>query len=305
MSRLGCKPKPSAIQAWSAPRKVMSDGKTDLTETGSTRVAAPGVTIALSCNTSAHRRVATLLAIIAEAPKTAGSPQMERRINSICRAYWHLVSERDPEWRQQLATFLPKELEPLLAPAEKTLEDTLAAFNKGLACAHVLIPYFRRAMDRAGNPVGKPAANALKSPPPELKGRVEKLLWQEDIYRETIEGTFRKKMAPRLPASDIAGAVKNVTNRYLRQFRPVWHLLVSCAVEIDRMEKALAILPRQAAIGMGFPEDTAFRFTWFHLTLYPDWIDRIIETAREFERAVPFLELKHAPEHELVRLRLS
>lgn len=283
----------------------MSDGKTDPTETGSTRVTAPGVTIALPCKTSAHRRLATLLAIIAEVPKAANSPQMERRINSICRAYWHLVSERDPEWRQQAATFLPKELEPLVATAERTLENTLATFNKGLACAHVLIPYFRRAMDRADYPVGKPAAIGVNSPPPELKGRLEKLLWQEDIYRETIEEKFGKKMAPRLPASDMAGAVKNVTNRYLRQFRPVWHLLVACAVEIDRMEKALASLPRQAAIGMGFPEDTAFRFTWFHLTLYPEWIDRMIETAQEFERAVPFLEMKHALEHELVRLRLG
>jgi hypothetical protein len=283
----------------------MIDGRTHPTEPGSIREAAPGVSIALRCNTSAHRRVATLLAIIAEVPKTAGSPQMERRINSICRAYWHVVSERDPEWRQQQATLLPKELEPLVAAAEKTLEDTLAAFNKGLTCAHVLIPYFRRAMARADHAVGKPAASAVKSPPPELKSSIERLLWQEDIYRESIEEKFGQEVAPRLPASDTAGAVKNITNRHLRQFRPVWHLLVACAVEIDRMEKALASLPRQAAVGMGFPEDTAFRFTWFHLTLYPEWIDRMIQTAQEFERAVPFLELKHAPEHELVRLRLS
>jgi len=235
----------------------MSDRKTDPSEAGPTRVAPPGVTIELHRNTSAHRRVATLLAIIAEVPKTAGSPQLERKINSICRAYWQLVSERDPEWRQQPARFLPKELEPRPEAAEKALKETLGAFNKGLACAHVLIPYFRRAMAFADHPVGKPATKSVKSPAPELRSEVGKLLWQEDLYRESIEKKFGKEMAPRLPASDAAGAPKNMTNRYLRQFRPIWHLLVASAIEIDRMEKAIATLPRQAAIGMGFPEYTA------------------------------------------------
>ena len=264
----------------------------------------PGIVINVPSGATAHRRLAMLLATLAEPPKGPQSVVWQRRVLAICRAYWALVSDQDPGWRSAPGTFLPEELEVSRETAQKALAVTLNKVNKGHGGAHVLVPYFSRAMKRAEARAAGRAAQLERSPPPVLEREIQRVLWHEAELRPVIEAKFQNKVPPRLPAPDGESAVTNVANRVLRPLRPIWHLLVAYSFVIDQMEKAAATVPEVAA-SLGFPVDTAPRFTWWHLTQFPEYVDRMIQTAQAFEAAVPFLEIEHASEDELVRLRLG
>lgn len=258
-----------------------------------------GIVIRIPPETSGHRRTAMLLATIGNPPRSTDSPAWRRRVLAICRAYWADWSAHHPAWRSTPGTYIPEEFEMPAVAARSSLAATLGNVSRALAAADVLTPYFKRAFAKSSG-LSLPALKRT----PSRKAEIEAVLDREAAYRITLGPQPSRILPDRMPAIDSANADKNFATRNLRPFRPVWHLIVAFGAAFDQLvQHAASGAPLHARTTA--PSAVSPRIDWWYLAQHPVMTDLIVEQARLLEPAVQHLELEHARESELVRLRVG
>ncbi|MBR0661669.1 hypothetical protein [Neoroseomonas oryzicola] len=259
----------------------------------------PGIVIRIPPGTAGHRRVAMLLAAIANPPRGPVTAAWQRRVASICRCYWDELERAEPLWRSTAGTFLPEELILDITDAKASLRETLRGLNRALAAADVLEPFFKRALIKAKglevpDHIGKPIRNA----------QIEKALLREADYRDVLEGDPAREMPARMPSIDSAGADRNFANRNLRPFRPVHHLVVAFSIVMDEWARDAVEEAADSRRSSGRP-GVSPKIDWWFLARSPEYADRMIAMAQCLEPAIEHLELEHASDNRVIRLRLD
>jgi hypothetical protein len=258
-----------------------------------------GIVIRIPPETSGHRRTAMLLATIGTPPRSADGPAWRRQVLAICRAYWADRSAHDPAWRSTPGTYIPEEFEMSAVAARKSLAATLGNVSRALAAADVLAPYFKRAFAKSSG-LSIPALTRT----PSRKAAIEAVLDREAAYRIALGLRSSRVLPDRMPESESTNADKNFATRNLRPFRPVWHLIAAFGAVFDQWARH-AESEAQRHARAAAPPVVSPRIDWWYLAQHPFMTNLIIEQARFLEPAVQHLELEHARESELVRLRIG
>lgn len=270
----------------------------DMSNAGAAADALQGIVIRIPAAADGHRRVAMLLAAMGQPPRQPVGPAWRQRVLAICRCYWDEWSRSHPSWRSAPGTYVPEELLIDRAPATASLKKTLAGLNAGLGGAGVLEPFFKHAMARVkGIELPGPTKPLVR------KSEIDRVLDREAAYRKELGERADEVLPKRMPENSAASADANFATRNLRPFRPVWHILVAFSIVMDDWGRTAADAAARALHSYTQPRVSP-RLDWWYLARCSEVADRTIAMAEALEQAVPHLELEHAAEHQLVRLRL-